>query len=105
MKRHKREEWPGLVARWEASGQSAAEFASEIGVDVGTLGRWKRAVAPDTVERRKPSLTKIVEIRADRPPADDRFEVRLGGGRSVAVPTSFDPKALERLLQLLEAAT
>jgi hypothetical protein len=31
--------------------------------------------------------------------------VRLGGGRSVSVPYSFDPKALERLLQVLETAT
>jgi hypothetical protein len=105
MKRHKREEWPSLVARWEASGLKAAEFASQLGVDVGTLGRWKRSVAPDTVRSRRPSLAKIVEIRADGPTADDEFEVRLGGGRSVGVPASFDPKALERLLQVLGAAT
>jgi hypothetical protein len=105
MKRHKRAEWPSLVARWEASGQGAAEFASELGVDVGTLARWRRTVAPDTVKPRKPSLAKIVEIRAPRRPVDDQFEVRLGGGRSVGVPSSFDPKALERLLQVLETAT
>lgn len=104
MKRHKREEWPGLVAQWEASGQSAFEFATQVGVDVGTLARWKRAVAPATVKRRKPSLDEIVEVRAARP-VDDRFEVRLGGGRSVGVPASFDQKALERLLQVLEAAS
>jgi hypothetical protein len=35
---------------------------------------------------------------------DGRFEVRLGDGRSVEVPPSFDAGALERLLRVLEAA-
>jgi hypothetical protein len=35
---------------------------------------------------------------------DHPFEVRLGDGRSVGVPPSFDSEALGRVLRVLEAA-
>jgi hypothetical protein len=50
-------------------------------------------------------MSKIVEVRAAWPPADDRFEVRLPGGRRVGVPASFDGAALQRLLRVLEGAS
>lgn len=37
-----REEWPKLVARWEASGESAAVFARHVGANAMTLYRWRR---------------------------------------------------------------
>src|SRR4051794_36435864 len=101
--RRKREDWPKLVARWEASGESAAVFARHVGTKAVTLYRWRRelrqaAAAPE------PALAKIVEVRPARLAADDRFEVRLGDGRSVGVPPTFDAGALERLLRVLGTA-
>jgi transposase-like protein len=102
--RRKREEWPLLVARWEASGKSATEFARQIGVSPGTLSRWRRELGNGAAEDPGPALAKIIEVRSARAPADDRFEVRLGDGRSVGVPACFEADALERLLRVLEAA-
>jgi transposase-like protein len=99
--RRKREEWPKLVARWKASGESAAVFARHIGTNPMTLYRWRRELRRAELG---PALAKIVEVRPARMATDDRFEVRLGDGRSVDVPPSFDAGALERLLRVLEAA-
>ena len=100
MKR-KREEWPKLVARWEASGESAAVFARHVGANAMTLYRWRRELRS---AEPGPALSKIVEVRPARMATDERFEVRLGDGRSVEVPPSFDAGALERLLRVLETA-
>jgi hypothetical protein len=40
--RRKREEWPRLVARWEASGESVAVFGRRVGANAMTLYRWRR---------------------------------------------------------------
>jgi transposase-like protein len=103
--RRKREAWPQLVTRWEASGESAAEFASRVGTGAATLYRWRRELrrAP-AVKAPGLSPAKLVEVQPLMRAADEPFEVRLGGGRSVWVPPSFDADALGRLLRVLEAA-
>ena len=96
---------PG-IARWEASGESAAVFASRSGTSTSTLYRWQRELRKATgLEKAESALAKIVEVRPTRvSTADDRFEVRLLDGRSVVVPPSFDADALTGLLHVLEAA-
>ena len=103
--RRKREAWAQLVARWEASGESAAQFAGRVGTGAATLYRWRREL------RRAPaakapalSAAKLVEVQPLVRATDERFEVRLADGRSVGVPASFDGDALERLLRVLGAA-
>jgi hypothetical protein len=102
MARHKREDWPSLLAQWEAGGESPAEFASRMGVHPRTLGRWKRALEKGVDRLERARTPRIVEVRSVGLPADHRFEVRLAGGRSVGVPPSFDGEALGRLLRVLE---
>lgn len=103
--RRKREAWPELLARWKASGESAAEFGSRIGTGAATLYRWRREFRRTTAGRgTAPALAKLVEVRPTVIVADARFEVRLADGRSVGVPPSFDAEALGRLLHVLEAA-
>jgi hypothetical protein len=103
--RRRRAEWSKLVARWAASGESAAVFASTAGVNAGTLWRWRRELkGARTTESVGPALAKLVEVRPARLPGDDRFEVHPAGGRSVGVPASFDEAALARLLRVLEIA-
>lgn len=89
-----------MVARWEASGESAAVFARHTGTKAVTLYRWRRELRAAAAAG--PILAKIVEVRPAGLTADDRFDVRLGDGRSVGVPPSFDAGALERLLRVLE---
>ena len=94
-----------MIAEWMRSGETGAAFAARQGVHEKSLWRWKRMLAPTTRRKpRLPALAKVVEVQAARLPVDDRFEVRLAGGRSVGVPASFDEAALDRLLRVLEAA-
>lgn len=92
-----------MVARWEASGESAAVFARHVGTKAMTLYRWRRELR-NAARELEPRLAKIVEVRPARLATDDRFEVRLGDGRSVGVPPAFDASELERLLRVLGAA-
>ena len=103
--RRKREAWPQLVARWEASCESAAEFAGRVGTGAATLYRWRRELRGAPAAKAPAlSLAKLVEVRPLVRTTDERFEVRLADGRSVGVPPSFDGDALARLLRVLEAA-
>jgi hypothetical protein len=63
-------------------------------------GRWS---ASRDSEQRGAALAKIIKVRpAVLAATDERFEVRVAGGRSVRVPASFDGQALQRLLRVLE---
>jgi hypothetical protein len=93
------------LAQWQASGESAAEFGARVGVSGRTVGRWQREVRKAAAQAPSAALEKIVEVRPALLSADERFEVRLGGGRSVGVPASFDEAALSRLLRVLEATS
>ncbi|MBC8057935.1 MAG: hypothetical protein H7Y61_15290 [Rhizobiales bacterium] len=90
------------MARWQESGESAAVFAKQIGVSAATMWRWKQELSKVAVTG--PALAKIVEVRPTLLTVDDRFDVRLAGGRCVGVPPSFDEAALARLLRVLETA-
>jgi transposase-like protein len=105
QRRRRREEWRRLLAEWDASGDSAIAFAGRIGVSTQTLYRWRTAVEETARGAAAVALAKIVEVRAPVSPPDDRFELRLVGGRSVAVPKSFDEAALARLMRVVEAAS
>ena len=93
-----------MLAQWEASGESAAEFGGRIGTGAATLYRWRREFRRTAIRRHAaPAVAKLVELRPTVIVADGRFEVRLADGRSVGVPPSFDGEALGRLLDVLEA--
>lgn len=102
MRRRRRDEWRRLVAEWERSGVGADEFADRVGVHAKTLQVWKYKLKRPVPDGRSMALAKIVEVRPSSLTADERFEVRLVGGRRVAVPPSFDSEALNRLLRVLE---
>lgn len=103
-RRRKRDEWRRLVAEWERSGARAEEFAGQVGVHAKTLQVWKYKLRRSLAEARGVALAKIVEVRPSLSAADERFEVRLVGGRRIAVPPSFDGETLARLLRVLEEA-
>ena len=109
-RRASRDEWQKRVDRWKESGLTAKEFASETGVNAGTLQFWRYKLKrgePKLRSRRATSaetsiLSSIVEVRPAATAAESRFEVELGNGRCLRVPSVFDATALKTLLAILD---
>jgi hypothetical protein len=104
------EEWQKRIERWRESGLTADQFATELGINAGSLRFWgyklnkaKRtaaALVPAPRNRRVEPATAFVEVRSAV--SQSSFELELGNGRRLRVPNGFEPEALERLLELLE---
>jgi transposase-like protein len=105
-----RQEWEKRVERWRDSGLTAEQFASELGINAGTLKFWSYKLnkgnggaavvhQPRVTAGASPSF---VELRSERRASS--FEVELANGRRLHVPAVFEPSALERLLTVLERA-
>lgn len=112
MARETREIWKKRIERWSDSGLTAKEFAAEIGVNVHTLTHWKwqlSAEARGPQERTPAATPSFVEVVAPlvghAPPASlaavQPLELVLPGGIVVRVPSSFDPAALRRVVDVL----
>jgi hypothetical protein len=116
MARETREVWAKRVERWRDSGLTVKEFAAEIGVNANTLAGWRwrigsgaRRPAP-AVARSSPAFVEVVaapEVGTTRATLSARvaepLELILRGGHRVRVPAEFDPAALRRLVDALEA--
>jgi transposase-like protein len=93
-----------VLARWERSGLTLAEFARRAGVPPGTLGWWRHALR---ASERTPGDGRFLELPVRSPlaeaprPALATFEVVFGDGTVVRVPAGFDAEALDRLLALV----
>lgn len=113
MARESRETWTKRIERWRESGLTAKEFATEIGVNAGTLTHWRyrlaaetRGSAPHTAGTSKGALSFIevktsagaAEPASHAPPA---FEIVLASGAVVRVPAHFDAATLRRLLDVM----
>ncbi len=112
-----REQWLRDVLEWRTSGQTAAEYAVARGIRAKTLTQWA-SVLRDEVTRAEQAPrggpesflpVRVVEAaRKVRGPNDSpgqvsaEFEVVLGNGRSVRVPSAFNADALCRLLDAVE---
>jgi hypothetical protein len=103
------EEWQKRLERWRESGLTAEQFASELGINAGTLKFWRykvnKAIRETSHPRRPvkpaaPTTPAFVEVRAAS--SEARFEIDLANGRRLRVPSAFDPSALERLIAVLE---
>jgi hypothetical protein len=115
MGRSTRGAWQARVERWVASGLTAAEFATEIGVNPRTLTYWKwrlgaaakaaglKAGRPRATPR--PSFVELVADPGVSAPAEgsDALEVILADGIRVRVPAQFDANALRRVVAALGA--
>jgi transposase-like protein len=112
--------WSGLVAAWSRSGLSQAEFCRRRGVNGGTFIWWKRqlekaagpatarsAVTSDAPKRRgrppKAASARFVEVRLPGASALPTYEVVLARGRSIRVPSQFDPRILSQLITAVES--
>jgi transposase-like protein len=112
--RASRDEWQKRVDRWKESGLTAKEFASETGINAGTLQFWRYKLKKRELKARSQRatggetsiLSSIVEVRPTVvAAAESRFEIELGNGRRVHVPSVFDAGALKALLAILDGTT
>lgn len=83
-----------LLAEFEANGQSLQKFAASKGVAYTTLAYWKSRLA------RLPTAPAFQEVVVPAAPAA-AFELELGAGRRLRIPSGFDAGELARLLQAL----
>ena len=98
------EKWRAIVSEQIASGQSVAAFCKERGVTSSQVFAWKKRL-------REAEKAQFVEVQIK--PAEPlreigiqqqakAIEVRLCGGRSIAVEPGFDVDHLRALLAVLE---
>jgi transposase-like protein len=101
--------WAGLVARWQESGVSQLAFCRQEGINAGTFAWWKRQLrkAPGEVpqgrERPREAAERFVEVRLTNSSPLSTYEVVLPRGRSIRVPSQFDPQTLSRLITAVES--
>jgi hypothetical protein len=95
-----------IVAEYRASGLSQMAFAREKGLSASTLQSWtrkSRGVPP------RAGGASLVPVRL-RPNAGaalcmaarDGFEIVLGSGRLLRVPSGFDGAEVKALIEILE---
>jgi len=101
--------WSGLVKAWEGSGLSQAAFCRERGVPAGTFAWWKRRLRRaqgDGVkhgERSPRRVERFVEVRLAGTCSMPAYEVVLAHGRSIRIPSGFDPQTLSRRIAAVES--
>jgi transposase-like protein len=98
------EKWRAIVAEQMASGQSVAAFSKESGVTSSQVFAWRKRFR----EAEKAQFVEV-QIKPAEPPQEigirpqaKVIEVRLCGGRSIAVGPGFDANHLRARLAVLE---
>jgi hypothetical protein len=108
----KEHRWRQILRDWNASGKSRNQFCRERGLSTHTFDYWRREIAQRDAERAPaPTSTPVKSPPAPATPillpvrivATAPLEIKLTGGRSIAVPSGFDPKHLRAVLEVLEA--
>ena len=94
-----------LLRGWDPTHQTLGDYARALGVRASRLWYWKTKFERAAAGPPLAFLPVVVKPPAPpRPPAPrGDFEVVLGAGRRVRVPADFEPAALARLIQALEA--
>jgi hypothetical protein len=109
--------WSDLVAAWERRGLKQADFCRRQGINSGTFAWWKRQLrqASQDLPKRRGRPPKVaerfVEVRLTSAssvepagvPSIPGYEVVLPRGRSIRVPSQFDPQILSRLITAVES--
>ena len=95
----KRREMAKLVARWKASGKSAAVFAREAGMPESRLWYWQRRIGSEE----PPSFVPVRVVPEEPPAAGPSFELTFGDGRRLLIPPELTGRSLRQVLLALRA--
>ncbi len=95
----KRREMAKLVARWRASGESAASFAREAGIPESRLWYWVRRSGASEVA----TFVPVRVISEESGATSASFELFLGDGRRLVIPPALTGRPLRQLLSALRA--
>jgi hypothetical protein len=91
-------QWRRWIQQWRESGLSVRAFCARHDLAEPSFYAWRRQIKHWDAAAFVP-----VRVAADEaPPSTDRFEVVLGGGRTLRVPPGFDAAALRQLVAVLE---
>jgi hypothetical protein len=99
--------WAGLVAKWRASGLTAAEFAEEHECSMGQLRHWSSVFGREArAQGARPTVRMARVLRsptgtaADADPSRDAIVIELGRAR-VSVRNGVDRATLATVLDVL----
>ena len=95
----KRREMAKLVARWRASGKSAASFAREAGIPESRLWYWARRSEASEVA----TFVPVRVIPEESAATSASFELFLGDGRRLVIPPALTGRPLRQVLTALRA--
>lgn len=101
----RREFWGKHVARWQASGLIARDYATKAGINPLTLKYMKYVLKKEArsrsqIEAPKLAAMPLVEVLSSGA-LDRGFELELVDGRRLRIPSAFEASALRRLLGVL----
>ena len=89
--------WRKRVARWKASGETAAEFAAREGIKASTLRWWS-----SMLQREHTPVRMVQLVRTPRESRSSGVVVDLPEARArVIVEAGFDRDTLSAVLQML----
>ena len=119
--------WHRLVAAWEKSGLSQAEFCRRRGVEAGSFGWWKRKLKGASGRGRRRGGRNIdrtplrkqadfVEVAPPKTPfvvgstpmaalavGSSGYVIALTSGRVIGLPHHFDPAVVAQLISAVES--
>ena len=116
--------WQGLVAAWEQSGLTQAEFCRRRGVKVGSFAWWKRKLGGTNGRTSRPARRRaasdgndkrasFIEVGLSRRVlaagsghalSSAGYEIVLPDGVVVRLPGDFDPEQVTGLLRAVASA-
>lgn len=91
-----------VIAALDRSGKPVSVFAAEHGLDAQRVNLWRRRFRAGSARAERSTFRELV-VRPSALRSDDGawFEVCVASGTTIRMPSSFDPAALARLLEVL----
>ena len=101
----KRERMAAMLRKWRRSGQSAAAFAREQGINAQRLSYWKRVLAGKSRPNRRsgPAIGSLVPVQllASASASSGCLEIHLASGERVVFPEGCSVAVLREVMSLL----
>ena len=110
--RRRLHDWERLMAEFDASGLSRAEFCRQRNLNYTTMSKWitrrtKAVLAGNHRSRHRKDCASeaspFVEVSIASEARPAAYEVVLRTGRSIRVPADFDADAVTRLILAVES--